>query len=118
MTDIIDHYSPVWDKARGELPDRAYQDEVRGWHSEMSGCQRYMEGFEMGWWRCVDNYRRDIGYQSSRSDYIVSGWGQFIGGFSNGYRNAERQIRRNIKTFGPERTHAHLLDITANVMAE
>lgn len=100
-----------------EIP-RAFQEEVRGWSSRMSGCQRYMEGFKMGWWRCVDNYRRDIHYQSTRSDQIVSGRGEFIGGFSNGYRNAEEQIQRNIKTFGPERTHAYLAEITANVMAE
>ena len=36
----------------------------------------------------------------------------------DGYRNAERQIQRNIRTFGPERTHAYLVEITANVMAE
>lgn len=100
-----------------EIP-KAFQDDVRGWSSGMSGCQRHMQGFKMGWWRCIDNYRRDIGYQSSQSDYIVSGRGEFIGGFDNGYRNAEEQIQRNIKTFGPDRTHAYLLDITANVMAE
>jgi hypothetical protein len=100
-----------------EVPG-AFQSEVHGWSHGMSGCQRYMEGFTMGWWRCVDDYRRDINYQSTRADYIVSGWGEFISGFSEGYRSAERQIEWNIKTFGPERTHAYLVEITANIMAE
>ncbi|MBN1919031.1 MAG: hypothetical protein JW889_14080 [Verrucomicrobia bacterium] len=73
-----------------EIP-RRYQTELRGWTNGFSDCQRYMEAYGIGW------------------DSEVCGW-------SDGYTSAEDQIQRNIKTFGPERTHAYLVEITEDVM--
>ena len=98
-----------------EIP-RQFQSELRGWTNDLAGCQRYMSGFERGWWRCVDNHVRDIGYQTTASDTSVNGWGEYIGGFCDGYASAKDQIRWNIRRFGPERTHAYLVEITEDVM--
>jgi hypothetical protein len=98
-----------------EIP-REYQAELRGWTNELSACQRYMDGFERGWWQCVDNYLGDIGYRTTPADTQVNGWGEFIGGFCDGYASAERQIQSNIRRFGAERTHAYLVEITEDVM--
>jgi hypothetical protein len=95
---------------------RPFQSELLGWKDDTPGYRRYADGFEDGWWMCVQNYIDDIGYQSKPIDAIANGHGEFVDGFSNGYWNADRQIQWNIKTFGPERTHAYLVDITATIM--
>lgn len=100
-----------------EIP-RQFQAELHGWKRGTPGYQRYIDGFTNGWRMCVSNHAKDISYQSKRIDAIANGHMQFICGFSDGYWNAEGQIQRNIKTFGPECTHAYLVEITANAMTE
>ena len=73
-----------------------------------SDYERYLEAFGRGYWSCIMNYMKDINYVSLPNDYTSSGWGSEISGFGAGYEAAEKDMQRNLKRFGKERTAQYL----------
>lgn len=73
-----------------------------------SDYERYLEMFRHGYWQCIENYTKDINYVSKESDYIANGWGSEVSGYSDGYAAAERDMQKNIKRFGKDRTAKYL----------
>lgn len=90
---------------------KQYQAELYCWESGIAGAQRYLNGFEQGWWNCVELYAQDIRHVSTWGDTIANGWPQFISGVEDGHLNAELQIKRNIRIFGEKRTLEYLQEL-------
>ena len=67
--------------------------------------------FRQGYWNCIAKYVEDINYVSKKSDSYANGWMSEIAGYSDGYAAAERDMQRNIKRFGKERTAKYLKEI-------
>ena len=77
----------------------------RGWRSHPSDYERYLSSYRRAYWRAIEDFVKDPDYLSSKSDYIASGWGSEVSGYQAGYIDAEKDIKKNIKYFGKEKTH-------------
>ena len=67
--------------------------------------------FRDGYWDCVTKYHEDIDYVFQKSDSYACGWMSEVAGYGDGYKAAERDMQRNIKRFGKERTATYLQEI-------
>ena len=76
-----------------------------------SDCERYLSMYRQGYWECVRKYTENIDYQPAPSDYIASGWGSEVTGFSDGYGAANEDIQKDLRRFGKERTAVYLKEV-------
>ena len=67
--------------------------------------------FRQGYWDCIERYIEDINYVSKKSDSYANGWLSEIAGYGDGYVAARRDVQKNIKRFGKERTAKYLKEI-------
>jgi hypothetical protein len=51
---------------------------------------RYLSGYERGFQEALENYK----YKEEIAPDTVNGWGEFIRGHSDGFKNAESQLRK------------------------
>lgn len=70
--------------------------------------ERYLEMFRNGYWDCVLKYYENINYVLQKPDTYANGWMSEIAGYADGYYAAEKEMQRNLKLFGKERTAAYL----------
>ncbi len=68
--------------------------------------------FRQGYWDCIKRYIGDINYVPQKSDAYANGWMSEVMGYSDGYQRAERDMERNIRLFGKERTARYLKDVS------
>ena len=94
--------SPEFGKQETKVP-KQFRNAV-GWQSH-SEYQNYVDGFNKGYWKCIQNHVNDIDYKDTESDKIIIGHGSTIGGYSDGYEQAQKEIEKNISVFGKETTH-------------
>ena len=76
-----------------------------------SDYKRYLYNFRNAYWQCVQNYAENINYISKPGDYIGNGWPSEVDGYYDGYKAAEKDVRRNIKEFGKDRTAKYLYKV-------
>jgi hypothetical protein len=79
---------------------------------DTSDCERYVDGYEQGWWHCVRLYRDDIDYQFRATDCMANGWESFIVGSDDGFGDAHSRVQGNIRRFGKRATHEHLVALS------
>jgi hypothetical protein len=83
-----------------------------GWFLDVpTDYERYLDMFRRGYWQCIENYAEDINYINKPSDFMASGWGSEVSGYADGYKAAERDMQKNIKRFGKDRTAKYLISI-------
>ena len=72
----------------------------------------YLEAYRAGYWDCIENYAGNIDYITTDVDWDKQcGWMSQVVGWQDGYAAAERDVRRNIKRFGKERTAKYLKEL-------
>ena len=74
----------------------------------VSVAARYVSAYDRGWWRCVQKYVRDIGFQYEPTDLGCSGWPEETDGWSDGFLAASGRIESLIARFGKERVSEYL----------
>jgi hypothetical protein len=83
-----------------------------GWIEEApSPYERYLEMYRQGYWACIERYTQDINYIPKKSDAYGNGWPSEIEGYGDGYTAAEKDMARNLKLFGKERTKQYLKEV-------
>src|SRR5215471_1029902 len=73
--------------------------------------ERYLGMFREGYWDCVTKYHEDVNYTLKKSDTYANGWLSEVAGYADGYIAAERDMQRNIRLFGKERTAKYLQEV-------
>jgi hypothetical protein len=73
--------------------------------------ERYLEMFREGYWNCITKYHENINYMLKKPDTYANGWLSEVAGYADGYMAAERDMQRNIRLFGKERTAKYLRDV-------
>ena len=74
--------------------------------------ERYLGMFRRGYWDCIMRYIEDINYVPKKSERENAvGWLSEIVGYADGYVAAEKDMDRNIKRFGKQRTAAYLKEV-------
>ena len=72
----------------------------------------YLEAYRAGYWDCIENYAGNIDYVTTDADWDKQcGWMSQVIGWQDGYAAAERDVRRNIKRFGKDRTAEYLKNL-------
>lgn len=73
--------------------------------------ERYLEMFRDGYWDCIAKYHDDINYVFQKPDSYANGWMSEVAGYDDGYKAAEKDMQRNIKRFGKERSAKYLQEV-------
>lgn len=73
----------------------------------LSPIERYVSGYDIGWWAAVGKYRQDIDF-CDPSQIVVGGWPDEQIGGCQGYYDARIRIETLIQTFGKQRVSLYL----------
>jgi hypothetical protein len=73
--------------------------------------ERYRDGYESGWWRCIYYYQKNIDLCFDTVQTAVSGWPSETAGFANGIEDANSRIRFYISKYGKQKLHYELLKL-------
>jgi len=65
-----------------------------------SGLSVWIEFYDRAWWQCVEDFAKNIDYVPTLADTAANGGGASVGGYGQGYRDAEKRIKQIKRRFG------------------
>jgi hypothetical protein len=76
----------------------------RPWPSAVGfPAERYIQAYENAWWRCVEDFARDIDRHATIGDRAGNGWPSAVRGYWDGYCAAEQRVASIVEQFGKVR---------------
>ena len=65
-----------------------------------SGLSIWIDFYDRAYWQCVEDFANNIDYMPTVGDHAANGGGASVGGYSQGYSDAEKRIKQIKKRFG------------------
>lgn len=68
----------------------------------------YKKSYEEGWWACTQKYIKNINYDYTSENPWNSGGPATVGGFSDGFIDADKRIKSCINKYSKEKVSKYL----------